>query len=69
MGRDSDQDDAGLTGGEEPGTAGGDEEFLADPEREDEQPSPEAELLNDVTQHYLGIEQDERDEIYLNLEL
>ena len=23
----------------------------------------------DVTQHYLGIEQDERDEIYLNLEL
>lgn len=54
MGRDSDQDDAGLTGGEEPGTAGGDEEFLADPEREDEQPSPEAELLNDVTQHYLN---------------
>ena len=54
MGRDSDQDDAGLMEGEEPGKAGGDEEFLADPERDDEPPSPEAELLNDVTQHYLN---------------
>jgi RNA polymerase nonessential primary-like sigma factor len=43
---------------EVPGEAGGEAEFLADPEEElgerSGAPQPEVELLNDVTQHYLN---------------
>jgi RNA polymerase nonessential primary-like sigma factor len=47
--------DAGRPDDEMPGEAGGEAEFLADPEEEEAgAPRPEVELLNDVTQHYLN---------------
>jgi len=46
--------DADFEGGEVPHEESSEEPFLSEPEEEIAAPTPEVELLNDVTQHYLN---------------